>query len=62
MLRIVLQKTILLLLRLLKKVILQIQEKIGIENARVSKLKELFPEMKQLSEGGVGRNKYSYSS
>lgn len=52
MLRIFLQKTTLLLLTALKIAILQIQEKIWVENAYVSQLKEFFPEMKELLEGG----------
>jgi len=41
---------ILLLLTVLKRVILQIQEKMRVEIVYVSKLKELYPEMKQLLE------------
>lgn len=52
MLRFILQKTTLVLLMALKIVILQIQEKMGVESAYVSQLKKFFQEMKKLLEGG----------
>lgn len=48
MLKILLQNMILLLLTVFKMAVLQMQENIQVENTCVSKLKELFPELKQL--------------
>lgn len=61
MLRLILQKTTLLLLTELKIAILQIQEKMCIGNVYASQLKEFFQEMKELLEGGRKENRYFYS-